>query len=259
MRRARATTQRLIGAPSAGLPVHGAAQLSGGGSATFMMFAAAIVSVERPGPSGSNALAAAEAEPALGGATTSEELARRAGGGCAESFAALVARHGGGVFSYLLRMTGNLHDAEDLTQETFLKVFRSLGRADAPVAFTAWLFTIARRTALNHFRAARPVEELDPDTASGAPDPAAVTAATEDRRSLWALAKRLKRPQFEALWLRYAEGLSVREIARVMRLHSIHVRVLLHRGRQQLARRLAAAPGPTGLRSLRHHPKNLVP
>jgi len=156
-------------------------------------------------------------------------------------------------------MIGNPHDAEDLTQETFLKVFRSLSRADPPVAFTAWLFTIARRTALNHFRAARPLEELDPETASGAPDPATLAAATEDRRSLWALARRLvKRRQFEALWLRYAEGLSVKEVAHVMRLHSIHVRVLLHRGRQQLARRLAAAPGSTGLRALRRHPEHLV-
>ena len=224
-----------------------------------MILAAAIVSVECPDPSGSSEAATAEAEPALCDATTSEELARRAGAGCADSFTALVRRHGGGVFNYLLRMTGNPHDAEDLTQETFLKVFRSLGRADPPVAFTAWLFTIARRTALNHFRAARPVDELDPETASGTPDPAALAAATEDRRSLWALARRLvKRRQFEALWLRYAEGLSVKEIARVMRLHSIHVRVLLHRGRQQLARRLAAAPGSTGLRALRRHPEHLV-
>jgi RNA polymerase sigma-70 factor (ECF subfamily) len=223
-----------------------------------MILATATVSVDRPGTSRANE-AAGDAERFSGDATTSEELARRAGAGCADSFTALVARHGAGVFNYLLRMTGNPHDAEDLTQETFLKVFRSLGRADAPVAFTAWLFTIARRTALNHFRAARPVEELDPETASGTPDPAAIAAATEDRRSLWALAKRLKRRQFEALWLRYAEGLSVKEVARVMRLHSIHVRVLLHRGRQRLARRLAAAPGPTRLHSPRHHPETLVP
>ena len=222
-----------------------------------MILAVATVSAERPGPSGSDEAAAAEAEPASGEATTSEELARRAGAGCADSFTALVARHGGGVFNYLLRMTGNPHDAEDLTQETFLKVFRSLGRADAPVAFTAWLFTIARRTALNHFRAARPAEELDPETASGTPDPASVAAATDDRCSLWALAKRLKRRQFEALWLRYAEGLAVKEIARVMRLHSIHVRVLLHRGRQQLARRLVAPRGLAGLPSPLHNPETL--
>jgi len=222
-----------------------------------MILAAAIVSVECPDPSGSSEAATAEAEPALCDATTSEELARRAGAGCADSFTALVRRHGGGVFNYLLRMTGNPHDAEDLTQETFLKVFRSLGRADPPVAFTAWLFTIARRTALNHFRAARPAGELDPETASGTPDPASVAAAKDDRCSLWTLAKRLKRRQFEALWLRYAEGLAVKEIARVMRLHSIHVRVLLHRGRQQLARRLAAARGPAGLPSPLHNLETL--
>ena len=222
-----------------------------------MILAAATVSVERSGPSGSDEAATAEAEPASGEATTSEELARRAGAGCADSFTTLVTRHGAGVFNYLLRMTGNSHDAEDLTQETFLKVFRSLGRADPPIAFTAWLFTIARRTALNHFRAARPAEELNPETASGTPDPASVAAAEDDRCSLWGLAKRLKRQQFEALWLRYAEGLAVNEIARVMRLHSIHVRVLLHRGRRQLARRLAAARDPAGLHSPLHNPETL--
>jgi RNA polymerase sigma-70 factor (ECF subfamily) len=226
---------------------------------TPVISAAATVPAQPAGRSRSDDFPAAGTGLDSGEATTSEELARRAGAGCVESFTALMARHGGGVFNYLLRMTGNSHDAEDLTQETFLKVFRSLERADAPVAFTAWLFTIARRTALNHFRAARPVGELDPETASGTPDPAAVAAAADDRCSLWALAKRLKRPQFEALWLRYAEGLSVKEIARVMRLHSIHVRVLLHRGRQHLARRLAAAPGPAGLHSLRRHPETLVP
>jgi len=220
-----------------------------------MISAVAIIPTERAGRSRPNDPPVAETALEPGDATPSEELARRAGEGCADSFTALVTRHGGSVFNYLLRMTGNPHDAEDLTQETFLKVFRSLGRADPPVAFTAWLFTIARRTALNHFRAARPADELDPETASGTPDPASVAAATDDRCSLWALAKRLKRRQFEALWLRYAEGLAVKEIARVMRLHSIHVRVLLHRGRHQLARRLTAARGPASLPSPLHNPE----
>jgi RNA polymerase sigma-70 factor (ECF subfamily) len=184
---------------------------------------------------------------AAGETPSSEELARRAQAGCPESFTALVARHGAAVFNYLLQMTRHRQDAEDLTQETFLKVFRHLGRAEAPVAFRAWLLTIARRTAYNHFRAARPVEALDPDLESALPDPATATAASDDRDALWAAARKLRPRQFEALWLRYAEGLTVEEVAGVMRLHSIHVRVLLHRGRRHLRHRLKGGRHATGV------------
>lgn len=214
-----------------------------------MTLGTAILTVDPPGIPPTKEAAHGLAEPVSDEWPSSEELARRAHAGCTESFTTLVSRHGGPVFSYLLQMTGHRQDAEDLTQETFLKVFRSLGRREAPVAFRAWLLTIARRTAYNHFRAARPVEELDPETASTLPDPAAATAAAEDRGVLWAAAGRLKPRQFEALWLRYAEGLSVQEIAGVMRLHSIHVRVLLHRGRDRLRRRLSVAVRSAGARS----------
>ena len=57
---------------------------------------------------------------------------------------------------------------------------------------------------------------------------------SEERASLWALARRLKPAQYEALWLRYVEGFSIAEAARVMRTNPIRVRVLLHRGRAAL-------------------------
>jgi len=51
-------------------------------------------------------------------------------------------------------------DAEDLTQETFLRAYRSLYRYDPSLSFATWLFTIARRAAASHFRAAPQFEEL---------------------------------------------------------------------------------------------------
>jgi RNA polymerase sigma-70 factor, ECF subfamily len=166
------------------------------------------------------------------------ELARRAGEGCEESFARLVGQFSGSVFNYLYRITGRHHDAQDLTQETFLKAYRGLRRDQRPRSFQAWILTIARRTALNHFRSARPTEELHPDSQVDHHDPSALAAERDEQGSIWHLARTLKPRQYEVLWLRYAEGLSIEETARVTRLGRIHVRVLLHRARVQLARRL---------------------
>jgi RNA polymerase sigma-70 factor, ECF subfamily len=171
------------------------------------------------------------------------ELARRAAAGCEESFVLLVQSFGARVFNYLYRLTRHHQDAQDLTQETFLKAYRALRRQQHPVSFQAWILTIARRTALNHFRSAKTAEELRPDHSIEADDPGTLAAEKDERRSLWSLARTLKPRHHEVLWLHYAEGLSIEEIARVMSLGRIHVRVLLHRARAELARRLTHHPG----------------
>lgn len=172
---------------------------------------------------------------------SSEDLVLACQAGSAEAFDALVERHSGAVFGYLLRFTGNAQDAEDLTQDTFLKAHRGLPRFHTARAFVPWLFTIARRTALNHFRAQRPTEELHPEMAADegafAPDESADRG--DMAGSLWELARRLKPRQYEALWLHYGEGLAIDQVARVMRRTRLNIRVLLHRGRQELRRRLS--------------------
>lgn len=166
-------------------------------------------------------------------------LVRRAQSGCLESFSRLVELFSGRLFSYLLQMTRQREDAEDLTQVTFIKAYRKLDTCVQPEGFGAWLFTIARRTAWNHFRDTRPTEELDPNAHWTVANPADTTADQDDGRSIWEVARQLKAPLFEALWLYYAEGLSVAETAGVMRRNPITVRVLLHRGRNALGRKLS--------------------
>ena len=58
----------------------------------------------------------------------------------------------GRIFSYILRMVKNYHDAEDLTFETFIKCFRALESFDRSRRFSTWLFTIAHNTTLDFFR-----------------------------------------------------------------------------------------------------------
>ena len=62
----------------------------------------------------------------------------------------------------------------------------------------------------------------------------------EERANLWALARTLSPSQYDVLWLRYAEALSIQEIARVTRKSQVHVRVTLYRARVAMAKKLEA-------------------
>lgn len=179
-----------------------------------------------------------ERAPVAGAAV--ERLVAQAKGGSVEAFGELVEQHEARIFNFLRQFTGNTHDAQDLTQDTFVKAFRSLGRFNAVGSFSSWLFVIAKRTALNHLRDHRRESTEEAPEGIDFNNPAQAFAESEERAGLWSVARKLKPAQFEALWLRYAEGFSVAETARVMRTNQIRVRVLLHRGRAQLAKLLEA-------------------
>src|SRR5881394_1303976 len=71
---------------------------------------------------------------------SSEQLAEKTQNGCRESFEALVERHWQRIFNFLWQLTRNPHDAEDLTQQTFLKAFRNIHRYNPACSFASWLF-----------------------------------------------------------------------------------------------------------------------
>jgi RNA polymerase sigma-70 factor (ECF subfamily) len=170
---------------------------------------------------------------------STEELAAGSRNGCRASFEALVERFEKRIFHYLLQMTRNQHDAEDLTQVTFMKAYQNIHAYQSNHAFNAWLFTIAKRTALNHFRDSRPVEELNPDLEAKTEDPSLAFERKDARSAVWQLARALKPDQYEALWLRYGEGFSITETAQIMKTNSLRVRVLLHRARGALGKKMS--------------------
>lgn len=167
------------------------------------------------------------------------ELVQRVVDGDTRAFDALVRAYGPRVFRFLLRFVRQREDAEDLTQQTFLRAYRSIASFDSRRPMINWLLTIARRCALNHFRAAKPTESLSEredefaDARSQAPDSAA--EAREARSNLWADAKRrLSHREHEALWLRFGEDLSVKETARIMGITQPHVKILVFRAKREL-------------------------
>ena len=154
------------------------------------------------------------------------------------AFEAVVGLFGPRLLRYIRQRVGNVHTAEDLVQETFLKAFRGLARYDSSRSLATWLFTIATRVAISHGRrrfetAVAAPDELSTVTVSG---PDELVSREEEHRNIWAHARRvLPESQFAALWLKYAEDMAVRQMAEIMGVSVSNVKVLLHRGRNNLA------------------------
>jgi RNA polymerase sigma-70 factor (ECF subfamily) len=158
-----------------------------------------------------------------------------AASGDTRAFGRLVHQHHRRIFNYLRQMTRHHQDAEDLTQQTFIKAFHHLARFDRQRPLLNWLLTIARNTALNHFRDGKKWEEMPPDAASADLAPDRQAEQRENSDNLWTRARELlSAREFEVLWLRFAEELSTRETATVVGLTEAHVKVLVFRARQTL-------------------------
>ncbi len=152
----------------------------------------------------------------------------------------LVERFAPRLFAFLLRRVGSREDAEDLTQETFVRAWRRLETYKPHLRFSTWLFTIAVRLAAAHYRRRRPSGALDPDSSDGRARAVHEHAAEQEHRAgLWRVAEETLSPdQFSAVWLRYVEDAAVEDIARILGKSRVGVRVTLFRAREKLARKL---------------------
>lgn len=140
-------------------------------------------------------------------------------------------------------------DAEDMAQEALSRAFQHMERFDPQYCFSTWLFTIAIRLSCDQARGAarerkrqqawREVERIKQTERAEAHGVAVQEVErgeeTMDAVALWKRAKETLKPQaYEALWMRYGEGIPIGEIANRMGKTSIGVRVLLHRARHAL-------------------------
>jgi RNA polymerase sigma-70 factor (ECF subfamily) len=177
-----------------------------------------------------------------------EDLVRRARTGSSTAFEALVARYESPLFNFLLRRTASAEDAEEIAQDAFVRAWTKLESYDPRWSFSTWLFTLARRLAATRERSRPPRVDGNEalDHVSVHADPGGALSATEESASLWSIADRiLDRDQRSALWLRYAEDVSVGEIAEVLGRTSVSVRVMLFRARVRMAKVLEPARNET--------------
>jgi RNA polymerase sigma-70 factor (ECF subfamily) len=188
-------------------------------------------------------------EPAPAAEESSEaDLVQRCLVGDAAAWDTLVKVYWKRVFNIAYKFVARLDEAEDLTQEIFVKLFRALPTYDRRASFETWLTRVSRNLCIDRYRRRRREEErftdgIDPDTITLDQLVSRPDAALEQRDQVAmvrrALAK-LPQPYREAVALRDVHELSYEEIAERLQLREGTVKSRINRGRRELARHLRA-------------------
>ena len=182
-------------------------------------------------------------------------LVRRCIAGDAVAWEEIVQRYNRRIYNICYRFAGSADDAQDLTQEVFIKMYRTLGSYDpGRAAFMTWLTTITRNLLVDHFRKtkqdrmtetldgassehedAMPLSDKIPDKAA---PPDARVQSREAGETLHHALQKLSPELREAVILRDLHDMDYREIAAVLKVPEGTVKSRINRGRAELARLL---------------------
>ena len=155
------------------------------------------------------------------------------------------------IYNYLLRMTQNPAEADDLTQETFIRVYRGLSNFRGQASLSTWIYRIATNVSHDHFRrratqqarAALSFEEINLDGAwadESTPSPEKLVAQSEISACVQGLVQCLPPDYRAVLVLRDLQELKNREIGEVLDIPLSTVKMRLHRARKKLREALNA-------------------
>jgi RNA polymerase sigma-70 factor (ECF subfamily) len=177
---------------------------------------------------------------------TDFELVKRCLKGEDAAWETLLQAHTHKIYSLCFRFTGRSEDAEDLTQEVFIKVFRTLKSYDPQQAkFSTWVNRITRNHLVDHYRRTRSdrvTSTLDDQMpiadGSSRGDPASRVESRERSERLQAGLSKLSPDLREAVILRDLQDLDYAEIAQVLEVPEGTVKSRINRGRLELARAL---------------------
>lgn len=168
--------------------------------------------------------------------------------GNTEAFSFLVDKYKNMVYQLALRMSGNYHDSEDITQEAFLRAYRSLDHYNPSYSFSSWLYKITLNIIRDRMRKKdltmhNPFQGQQDDESrislSNLKDQSAINPENwqvrrENNRDLQTAINNLPLQHREIIVLRHIQNLSYHEIARILNISMNSVKVQLHRARAQL-------------------------
>ena len=164
------------------------------------------------------------------------EQYRRFCDGDKDALTAIIRDYKDGLTFFLCGFTGDLTVAEELAQETFVRLYVKKPRFSGRSRFRTWLYGIGRNTAREYLRRSRKTEPLPEgwDAPDEAADPALAYFRTEQNRAVHRAMSRLKPEYRQVLWLSYFEDMGREEIAAILKKSVNSVDVLLHRARKAL-------------------------
>lgn len=166
------------------------------------------------------------------------------------AFAELVESYKSKIFHLAYRMLGNRQEAEDVVQDTFLRMYEHLASFDRSRKFSTWLYRIATNLCIDRLRRRRSVYSLDADMTggdgmdgysvlrTGDPGPEETLVLTERQRMVLEAIASLPDKYKVAVALRYYQDLSMQEISDIMQIPVSTVKTRIHRGREYLRRKL---------------------
>ncbi len=173
--------------------------------------------------------------------TSDDALIRRAQALESGALAELYDRYFDGIYRYAYTRIGHQADAEDLTEQVFLKMVDSIQgyRPRSGAGFSSWLYRIAHNLVVDRYRRAGReavaladhVEDRTPQT-----NPELVLQTSEDRRRLFEAIQQLTREQQQLVTLRFIDNLDVDEVARIMKRRPGAIHSMQHRALASLNR-----------------------
>lgn len=190
--------------------------------------------------------------------TSDTDLIARAAAGDHSAFQSLVERHRTMVYRVAYQFAGNHHDAEDIAQDVFIKVFRSLAHFRQDAQLTSWLYRIVMNACIDHRRRTAPAgaapfgEEAEHrllNTPEESPGPEARAYGSEVGEVLDAEIRRLPAGQRVVFVMRHHQGLKLCEIAAALGLAEGTVKRQLHTAVHRLRQSLTLANVTTGDRA----------
>ena len=161
-------------------------------------------------------------------------LVGKAKTGDVDAYEVLVRRHRDRIYRIALRMLGNPHDAEDVTQDVVIALWTALAGFAGTSTFTTWLYRVVVNRCLNLVRSRRPVQEVldeDPPPGDGAEE---IAIARQRARATMAAIAALPEDMRTVLVLHQIEDLSYQEVADILGVPEPTVRGRLHRARRRL-------------------------
>ena len=185
------------------------------------------------------------------------DLISRAAGGDSSAFQALVERHRSMVYRVAYQFAGNHHDAEDIAQEVFIKVYRSLDRFRQDAQLTSWMYRIVMNACIDHRRRQRlavaapfgeEAEQRMLNTPEERPDPEERAYAGELGQVLESEIGRLPNGQRVVFVMRHHQGMKLSEIAEALGLAEGTVKRQLHAAVHRLRQALTQANVTAGER-----------
>jgi len=192
-------------------------------------------------------------------------LVRRCVAGDAAAWQEIVQQYNRRIYNICYRFSGSPDDAADLTQDVFIKIYRTLGTFDGTkAAFMTWVTTVTRNLLVDHFRKGkydRVTDSLDA-TPGNQEDGLSIADQLEDQRvspeqrvqsqetqkMVQEALQKLSPDLREAVILRDLQDMDYKEIAKVLRVPEGTVKSRINRGRTELARLLQRTYGQTGLK-----------